>query len=241
MASPSFMLYIAIGLLMVDSIIELSFISYMVSWLHRRAGRSFEIEHNGTSFSLHGKPLGLLVNQGHTSNGAAGTAFVLIGLGGILVLWMRSRPNLRQKGFTKFLYHFWLVMTVLSALLTLAALLYTWILNGKYSGQEIDLAVASQLHNRPYPNQVPYPLEKWTPENWFDAILNTRLVLESDRNAISGITALIRGWRINLIPMFVIGVIVAALAFSDAFRRRKAMRSERGAKYESEVSQNIQY
>lgn len=235
MASPSLLLYIAIGLLMVDSITEMSFISYMVSWLHRRAGRSFEIEYNNTAFPLSGKPAGLLVNQGHTSNGAAGTAFVLIGMGGILVLWMRSRPNLWAKGSVKGLYHFWLVMTVLSALLTLAAILFAWILNGMYSGQEIDLAVASQLNGRSY------PLLKWTPENWFNAVLNTKIVHESDRNDISNTLALIKGWRINLIPMFILGVIVAALAFWDAFSRRKAIRSERDTKDESEISQDIRY
>lgn len=226
---------------MVDSIIELSFVSYMVGWLHRRAGKSFEVEYNGTAFSLHGKPANLLPNEGHTSNGAAGTAFVLIGMGGILVLWMRSRPNLWQKGFTKFLYHFWLVMTVLSALLTLAALLYTWILVHMHAGQTIDLAVASQLHNQPYPNYVAYPLDQWAPENWFSAVLKTDLVHQSERNEISGTLSIIRGWRINLIPMFILGVIVSVLAFLDAFKRRKAARSERDTKGESEISQDIRY
>lgn len=233
----SLILYIAIGVLMVDSIIELAFVSSMVGWLHRRAGGAFEIGYNGSSFSLHGKPVHLLVNQGHTSNGAAGTAFVLIGMGGILVLWMRSRPNLWQKGSTKFLYHFWLVMTVLSCLLTFAALLYTWILTNMHRGHTIDVAYASTLNNRPYPNYVAYPLNEWTPELWFDAVLKLDLIHKSDRNDISTMVDIMRGWRINLIPMFIIGLVVAVLAFWDAFTRRKAARSEREPK--SEISQDI--
>lgn len=227
MASSSLLLYIGIGVLMLDSIIELGFVSSMVGWLHRRAGGSFEIAYNGSTFSLHGKPENLLVNQGHTSNGAAGTAFVLVGMGGILILWMRSRANLWQKGFVKFLYHLWLVLTVLSALLTLAALLFTWILTNKHKGHMIELDVASQLNNRPYPNYVAYPLMKWTPETWFDAVLDLDLVHHSDRTDISSMLDIMKGWRINLIPMFIIGVAVVALAFLDAFARRKAARSER--------------
>lgn len=233
------LLYIAIGVLMVDSIIELAFVSSMVAWLHFRAGKSFQIGYDGGSFSLHGKPVHLVVDQGHTSNGAAGTAFVLIGMGGLLVLWMRSRPNLWQKGFTKILYHFWLVMTVLSVLLSLSALIYTWIVTGDYSGQTINESVASTLNNHPYPNYVAYPLDKWTPENWFDAVLQLDLIHSAERSSISTMTAIMRGWRINLIPMFIIGVVVMVLAFMDAFRRRKIARSEREPK--SEISQDVGY
>lgn len=233
------LLYVAIGALMVDSIIELAFVSSMVGWLHRRAGGSFEIGYNGGSFSLHGKPLNLIVDQGHTSNGAAGTAFILIGLGGLLVLWMRSRPNLWQKGITKFLYHFWLVMTVLSALLTLSALIFTFVVTNDYRDQTIDTAFASTLNNQPYPNYVAYPRNKWTPENWFDAVLELDLVSSSDRSSISTMTAIMRGWRINLIPMFIIGIIVSVLAVMDALRRRKIARSEREPK--SEISQYVGY
>lgn len=224
MASSNLPLFVAIGLLMVDSIIELSFISSMVAWLHRRAGRSFEVAYNGSSYSLHGKPVGLLVNQGHTSNGAAGTAFVLIGMGGILILWMRSRPSLVTKGIVKGLYYFWLVMTVLSALFTLAALIATFVITGNHTGQTIDQGVASQLNNQLYPDYVAYPLNFWTPENWFDAVLKLDLMHTSERSNINLHVAVMRGWRYNLIPMFIIGSVAACLALWDASKRRKAAR-----------------
>lgn len=221
------LLYVALGLLMVDSIIELSFVSSMVAWLHRRAGGSFDIAYHDSTYSLHGKPVGLIVDQGHTSNGAAGTAFVLIGMGGILVLWMRSRPNLWRKGFTKVMYHFWLVMTVLSAVLTLSALIYTFTITNVHDGQTIANSQASTLNNQPYPNYVAYPLEWWTPENWFDAVLKLDLVHASDRHAIDLRVHIMRGWRYNLIPMFIIGAAVAMTAFWDAFERRKFAKATR--------------
>jgi len=227
MASSSLPLHAAIGILMVDAIIEMSFVSSMVAWLHRRGGRSFDIAYNGSSFPLHGKPLHMLANQGHTSNGAGGTAIVLVGLGGILVLWMRSRPALWKKSFIRILYHIWLVTTVLSVLLTLAAIIFTFVITKDHAGQVISVAYASSLHDRPYPNQVPYPLDEWTPENWFNAVLQLDLVYAGDRDAIKTMVHVMRGWRYNLIPMFIIGIAVVILAFLDAFHRRRDVRERR--------------
>lgn len=223
MAPPlTLALWISIGVLMVDSIIELSFVSSMVAWLHSRAGKDFDISYNGSTYPLHGKPAGLLVNQGHTSNGAAGTAFVLIGIGGILALSLRNRTSAFLGKFGRFWYIFWLYMTVPAMLLTLAALIYTMVLTYQHDHQTISNAVASQLHNRPYPNYVAYPLDKWTPENWFDAVLKLDLVHSSDRSDIKQHLNVMRGWRWNLIPMFIIGLGVSGVAFAEylfAWRR----------------------
>jgi hypothetical protein len=85
-------LAILVPILMVDAIIELSFISNMVAFLHGRGSKGWEVSYPaGQKFELHGHPVGLLVDQGHTSNGAAGTAFVLIGCGGLLAMWLQHR------------------------------------------------------------------------------------------------------------------------------------------------------
>ncbi|KAK5106213.1 hypothetical protein LTS08_000331 [Lithohypha guttulata] len=235
MTSSSLPLYIAIGLLMVDSTIELSLISSVVAWLHRRAGGSWEVAYNNSSFSLHGKPLHELVDQGHLSNGAAGTAFVLVGTTGTLVLLMRNRSNLWRKGFTKTLYMFWLIATVLSAILTLCALIFTFLVTNTNSGLSINLRYASILKNQPYPNQVPYDLGQWTPENWFHAVLRLDLVHQSERDIISTWIAVMRGARYNLIPMFVIGVAVVVLALWDANNRRRKTTDYRGTMQVKEI------
>ncbi|KAK4543317.1 hypothetical protein LTR36_005676 [Oleoguttula mirabilis] len=215
-------LYAAMAVLMVDAALEMATISSMVYWLHYRAGKAFEIDYNLGSFSLHGKPVGLLTNQGHTSNGAAGTAFVAVGLGGILALWSRSRGK-HGKRF----YHFWLVMTVLSMLLSLAALIYTFLLTNNHAGQTINIALASGLHNEPYPNYVSYPLDLWTPENWLDAVSQLDIARSSDRNDIKSHLDVMKLWRWNLIPLFILGMIVCGLAVMDAFGRRKEMQDKR--------------
>ena len=84
-------LYIAMSVLMVDAVIEVAFIGSMVGFLHDRAGKFFTINAPNGAFDLHGKPKGLLVDQGHTSNGAAGTALILVGVLGFLALWNDQR------------------------------------------------------------------------------------------------------------------------------------------------------
>lgn len=220
----SLSLKIAIGLLMVDSIMELAFVSSMVAWLHARAGGDFEINYNGSSFQLHGKPKNLLVDQGHTTNGAAGTAFVLIGLGGILALYLRyaaskSTGIMRKVGMLW--YHFWLVMTLPSMLLTLAALIYTHVVDSEYAGQVIDENLASSLSNQPYPHCVAYPLDVWTPPDWFAAVLQLDLASSSDRSDIQTHLNIMYAWSWNLIPMFILGLVVSVLAFMEAFHQRR--------------------
>ncbi|CAK3811693.1 hypothetical protein MYCFIDRAFT_210690 [Lecanosticta acicola] len=232
MAPLTLALKSTLALLMIDSIVELSLISSMVSWLHRRAGRDFIIDYNNTTFPLHGKPLNLLVDQGHTSNGAAGTAFVLIGLGGILALWLRNYKLGRP------IYYFWLVMAQLSMLLTLAALIYTFVLTREHEGHAIDIALAASLDNKPYPNMVPYPMDKWTPELWFSAVLELSLRERSDRSDIRGHLRVMKGWRWNLIPMFILGLAVAVLAVMEAFVRRRQVsgRDEMAREAEKKIS-----
>ena len=87
---------IALIVLMIDSAIELAFISSMVGYLHRSGANQYAFDSlqdpNLISIAyLNAKPAGLLLNEGHTSNGAAGTALVLICFGGFLVLWHQRR------------------------------------------------------------------------------------------------------------------------------------------------------
>lgn len=76
---------------MVDGLIEVGFVGSMVGFLHDRAGKFFTIDAPNGTFDLHGKPVGLLGDQGHTSNGAAGTAVVLVGILGLLTIFFERR------------------------------------------------------------------------------------------------------------------------------------------------------
>lgn len=200
-------LYVSLGLLMVVSIIELSFISAMVGWLHHRASGTFAFNFEGSREILNGHPKNLIVNQGHTSNGAAGTAFILIGIGGFLVLWLHSRQQ--SSHFTLALYRAWLVFNVLSLLLTFSSLIYVFVVTNNHSGQRIDPGVAARLQGRPY------NLESWTPQNWFSAVLKLDLSYPDDRNDIKNHLRIMRGWQFNLIPFFIIHFIETCCAIWD--------------------------
>ena len=215
-------LSIALVILMLAAGLELASISSMVYWLHYRAGKDFTITYQDSTFSLHGKPENLLVDQGHTSNGAAGTAFVLVSLLGFIALTLRSR---RYPGsFSLFLYSFWLTMTVLSALLSIAALVYTFVITYQHDGQSIDVSLASTLNNRPYPDYHAYPLESWTPQNWFAAVLRLDLAKQSERSDIELHLVVMKVWKWNLIPLTVLGLIVVGLAFVEKSVRERRER-----------------
>jgi hypothetical protein len=87
----------ALVLLMIDAAIELALISSMVGYLHRSGANQYPfISDDGGSLAfINAKPKGLLLNEGHTSNGASGTALILICFGGFLVLWHERRRERR--------------------------------------------------------------------------------------------------------------------------------------------------
>ncbi|KIX91922.1 uncharacterized protein Z520_12358 [Fonsecaea multimorphosa CBS 102226] len=210
-------LYVAMGFLMIDGVIEVGFVGSMVGFLHDRAGRFFTIDAPNGTFNLHGKPKGIITDQGHTSNGAAGTAVVLVGFLGLLTIWYEKRRARRTQAINHSgIFIFWVVMTVISALLTLSALIYTFVVTAQTDNQHINLAVAAA---NPEPKM--YPLDNWTPENWFIAVLELPLAHASDRRDIRNNLRLMRGWRWNLIPLFILGVTVASLAVWELISGRR--------------------
>ncbi|KAI0851151.1 hypothetical protein F5Y00DRAFT_230449 [Daldinia vernicosa] len=206
MSRLSLALKVAVGLLMVDSVIELAFVSSMVSWLHRTASKGFSFKYGDSTYHLAGEPLHIMTDQGHTSNGAAGTAFVLIGLGGILALWLRSwsRKYGGMGTFTRFIYYLWVALNIPALLLTTGALAYVFAVTNAHEGQSIDVPLATTL------NGSKYPLEFWTPQNWFSGVM--------------------RGWQYNLIPMFIVQLGVTILAVWEFLGWRRQEVFNRGEK-----------
>ncbi|KAF5128207.1 hypothetical protein E5D57_009141 [Metarhizium anisopliae] len=207
-------LYIALGAVMADSIIELALVTNMVSWLHGTASATFSIMSNGTTFDLIGVPRNLAVDQGHSSNGAAGTAFVIVGLGGVLALWLQGRSIHRQKS-SNFIYRTWLVFTVLATVFTLATLAYVFAVTNSLKGQAIDVDLAATLVD------TRYPRDNWTPQGWFGAVLRLDLASASERRDVIQHLRIMHGWQYNLIPMFLLQLILTVLAVVDATEVRK--------------------
>ena len=214
MISPRPLLYVALGLLMVVAIIELSFISAMVGWLHSTASGTFTFRYRNRGINMKGEPANFIVDQGHTSNGAAGTAFIIVGLGGIIALSLRNRHNPGK--YSRLFYKTWLVFNVLSLLLVLTALIYTFVVTNQHDDQDIIPGFAAQLE---YGQK--YPLESWTPQNWFSAVLDLQLTGGDTRSDIEKHLRIMRGWQYNLIPFFIIHLFETALALWDGMQRRK--------------------
>lgn len=88
----------ALIVLMVDSAIEMALVSSMVGYLHRSGANTYPFtDPSGATAHINAKPKGLLLNEGHTSNGAAGTSLVLICFGGFLVLWKERNRQQRVR------------------------------------------------------------------------------------------------------------------------------------------------
>jgi hypothetical protein len=139
----------------------------------------------------------------------------------VIILRHHALNGSRRQGLSKRLYHAWIASTMVSAVLTLAALIYTFVLTNAHKGQTIDIGLAISLDNRPFPNQVAYPEQFWTPENWFSAVLELPLVDMHQRENIAQHLTIMRAWRWNLIPLFVLGLALSAAAIVDAWTTRR--------------------
>lgn len=218
-------LALALLVLMVDSAIELAFVSSMVGYLHRSGANQYPFEYQGTSALINAKPHILLLNQGHTSNGAAGTALVLISFGGFLTLWyLRQRQrtqSIPRKPSRIFLAY--TIFTILSALLTLAALAYTFTLTNRTKGQRIDESIAIAFQGNGYPE------DEWTPETWTKALLALPITSDTDAHYLQHWVRIMDGWKWNLIPLFVIGLVVAALSVMTYLQSVRDYRQGKGS------------
>ncbi|KAI1316618.1 hypothetical protein F5Y16DRAFT_414716 [Xylariaceae sp. FL0255] len=216
-------LKVSIVLLMIDSIIELSLISSMVGWLDLTASQSaWQFTIAGATYSVSGLPKKLIVDHGHTSNGAAGTAFVVVALGGLLALCLRHVSDRREgrgrlAAHGSWWYHAWLSLSILALFLTTGALAYVFALANLHAGQRIDTLEVASLNSN-----SPYSLLSWTPQAWLSAVL--RLDLVRRRREIRSQLAIMNGWQYNLIVMFLIQLSQTVLALVEYFSWRNHRR-----------------
>src|SRR6266536_6710121 len=88
--------FVSCALLAAVSITEVGLVSSMVGFLYdqRHHEKAYTINWSPSPVVLKAMPLHLLVDQGHTTNGAAGYGFV-IGLAGLFVAWRQRRRHSR--------------------------------------------------------------------------------------------------------------------------------------------------
>ncbi|VBB78093.1 Putative protein of unknown function [Podospora comata] len=207
-------------LLAMDGIISLALVSSTVSFLHNYGKGPFEIGYplGVSGFLLSGHPAGLVTNHGHAVNAAGGTAVVVVGGGGVLGLWGLWRfHSRRRKDYANYtrsplpkVFQAWAVVVVLSFLLSLGALAYTFVEARRTSGQSIDPNVAEEYQ---FPRL--YPDDRWTAETWFEAVIALPMEDSRDEEVIREKLRLMRGWKWNTMPMFLLGLILAGLVVRE--------------------------
>lgn len=96
-------LFIPFALLLVFAVIELALVSRMVGYLHTQKTNvgNYQISINGTEFELHVLPEKLSLNQGHTTNGAAGYGLVLSITCLIGMFWFRKNSAHKVSNVSK--------------------------------------------------------------------------------------------------------------------------------------------
>ncbi|KAI1303855.1 hypothetical protein F5Y03DRAFT_395813 [Xylaria venustula] len=207
----SIALRVSIGLVMLDSIIEISFASSTSSWLRNTASHKiFQFIAYGSRHPLSGLPRNLIANQIDMTNAAAIIAFLVVGGWGFLSLWLRNLTQYRTGSFAKinsYNYYLWVSCSVAALLLTVATLAYVSGVTNALAGQRIEKSFAVDLNGSIYYKNT------WTPQSWFTAVL--RLNLIGDREDITKHLNIMRVWQYNLISMFFFQLIETTLAYLD--------------------------
>ncbi|KAF2019824.1 hypothetical protein BU24DRAFT_448231 [Aaosphaeria arxii CBS 175.79] len=214
------------------SITNLGLISSMVGFLHGQKNHvhNYQVNWPGQpSSQLFVEPKNLWVDQGHTSNGAAGYGFFL-GLYGLFVAWWlrRRQSTVHFDILSNTGHHTYskqsqsrvllslVILQFLAVLFTLSALIFTFVVTNQTQGQSILPSVA-----RP---DVPYPDHWWTPETWFKAVLDTPLASQGHRNSISSAVTHMVAWRWILIPIFLTDIVVFGISSWVLLKQRKGAR-----------------
>ena len=63
---------------------------------------------------------------------------------------------------------------------------------------------------------------RWTPENWYAAVLDLPLAFEGQRRIIEGNLTIMRSWRWNLVAQFVLGSVLLTLLALEHLRIRRS-------------------
>ncbi|KAI8945947.1 hypothetical protein F4801DRAFT_97073 [Xylaria longipes] len=210
-SATSVALKACIGLLMIDAIVEVAFVSSSLAWLHDPTGHKFlHFVAYGSKHRLPVLPLHFITEHLHTCNGAAGTALALVGSGGIAALLLRDWAQYRTGEAAKccrYLYYLWLSCNLPALLYTGAIIIYVFALTNARAGQKLYIPEAVNL------NGSAYDLNNWTPDGWFSAVLKLKLL--RDRADIEWQLAVMRGWLYNLPTMFLFQSGVTVLGYMD--------------------------
>ncbi|KAK8092815.1 hypothetical protein PG999_014402 [Apiospora kogelbergensis] len=229
-------LELALGLLICSALIEVGLISTTLGWLRNSpaTGGGFHF-YDGTTpdspqYTLSARPAHFLTAPAYVALAAGGGALVLVGACGFVAFWARRRHlrlyhrhsyHLRRtsSGASRALlgaYEGWVALQAPLLLLTAAALGYVFDVTSARAGQAIRVDAAMRASN----GSQAYPLDSWTPQSWFPAVLALDLV--ESRGDVRAAVGIMRGWFWNLCPLLVCQAVVAGLALLEMVQWRRA-------------------
>lgn len=85
---------------------------------------------------------------------------------------------------------------------------------------EPDQGTVHRRLNRSSVPQHSVPLTQMDPENWTKAMLALPLINQTDINYLNHWLKVMEGWKWNLIPMFLLGLVVASLSVVRCVQQR---------------------
>lgn len=233
------LVFVSCAVLAVVSLIEVGMISSMVGFIHNQheGHKTYAVNWQPHTIALDTKPVGLEGNQGHTTNGAAGYGFVLA-LAGMFVAWRLKRRNSnvcthgRRKARkivltppTQTPSKSLLTLTIflfLETLLTLAALIYVFVLTHRTDNQIISQSLSEALADPSRNYFLQYPVHHWTPETWYKALLDLPLADESLKGTFRSHIHTMEAWRWFIIPMFLVDIFALSCAAQATMRQRRS-------------------
>jgi len=225
-------------------VVEFSLISSIVSYIHLQGPLVWQISDSQYDFPLDRIPAHLHLDAGHVSNAAAGLGF-FVGLLGIYIAFAARRDanpvrsgvhydslatqsiltkgekerarSSNRAGFVPLSALFILFATsaVLDFLLTMSALIFSFVYDQMTSSNTISLDIASQEVGHHYTQ------DNWSPGTWFSAVLALPLASQSDQNSVHYHISVMKASKWMLVPLFIVVFFVMLVSLFSLWRNRK--------------------
>ncbi|QIX01011.1 hypothetical protein AMS68_006528 [Peltaster fructicola] len=220
MGALTIILWITVVVLTLDAAAEIGLVAATIAWLNNHPSQLTYINYGGPTYLRYWPFLPHILWRNHVYlNIAVGAIiFVLIGVLGIAALTLRKRQSFASSTSSKIVYHLWLLFTLCSTALTLAALIYTYVLEHMARNQLA--ANGSSTYTTAY-----------TPRTWFSELLAELYIRPaSEQLDIVNNLQIMEAWQINLIPLFILSFLVATFAVVEAVIARSKANKLRSAR-----------
>jgi hypothetical protein len=114
-------------------------------------------------------------------------------------------------------------LLTLSTSLTLAAFIYTFVVTYQTWNQTISIPLAVALGQSPRP----YPLNSWTPETWYRAVLRLSIADPSVAHTLRFHEHEMTAWRWWLLPYLLVNAFALGWTALHTLRQRRKLRLDR--------------